>query len=133
MAVPTIASGALRKMLAHARDYGISPAELLAAIDVEPGLADDPDARVPIEKLHAAWNVLLARTPRGDGAVLSAEHYTPGDYGLVGFVVMTSATFSDAFDQFVRYSALWTDEPAFVRADATVRLVHRHRFPDSYI
>jgi AraC-like DNA-binding protein len=131
MAVPTIASGALRKMLAHTGDYGIAPADLLAAIEVEPGLADDPDARVPIEKLHAAWNVLHARRPRDDGAVLSAQQYAPGDYGLVGFVVMTSATFGDAFDQFVRYSGLWTDEPVFVRTDATVRLVHRHRFPDS--
>ena len=131
MAVPTIASGALRKMLVHAAEAGVGAAELCAAIGIEPGVADDPDARVPIDKVHAAWNLLHARMPRDDGAVLSAERYAPGDYGLVGFVVITSATLGDAFDQFVRYSGLWTDEPAFVRAGATVRLAYRHRFADS--
>jgi AraC-like DNA-binding protein len=131
MAVPTIAAGAMRKLLAHCADFGVAPDELLATLELDAAQLADPDARVPIATMHAAWDVLHARIPRGDGAVQSALRYTPGDYGLVGFVVMTSATFGDALDQFVRYSALWTDEPAFVRAGSTVRLEFRHAFVDT--
>ena len=131
MAVPTIASGALRKMVAFATELAIDPAPLLGELGIAPGTLEDPDARVPVAALHAAWDAVVARTPRDDGALLGAQRYAPGDYGLVGFVAMSSATLGDALDQLVRYIGLWTDEPAFARDGATVRAVYRHRFPDS--
>ena len=132
MAVPTIASGALRKLVTHAADeLAIDPTALLAELAIEPAALADPDHRVPIATLHAAWNVVVARVPRADGAVLGAERYAVGDYGLVGFVAMASATLDEAFDHFVRYSGLWTDEPKFARAGTTVRATYRHAFPDS--
>lgn len=132
MAVPTIASGALRKLITHAADeLAIDRATLLAELAVDPAVLADPDHRVPITVLHAAWNAVVARVPRADGAVLGAERYAVGDYGLVGFVVMTSATLDEAFDHFIRYIGLWTDEPKFERAGATVRATYHHRFADS--
>ena len=132
MAVPTIASGALRKLLAHAADeLAIDHAALLDELAIDPAALADPDHRVPIATLHAAWNAVVARVPRADGAVLGAERYAVGDYGLVGFVVMTSATLDEACDHFVRYIGLWTDEPRFTRAGATVRASYRHEFADS--
>ncbi|MGE5180625.1 MAG: AraC family transcriptional regulator [Acidobacteriota bacterium] len=130
MAVPTIASGALRKMLGFVADLGIERGELLGELGVDPAQVDDRDARIPIATLHAAWEALLARAPRADGAALAAERYAPGDYGLVGFVVMTSATLDEALAHFVRYSALWTDEPRFTREGAAIRATYHHRFAD---
>ncbi len=128
--VPTIASGALRKMLAYCGDFGVAPEALLAAIDVDAATVADPDARVPIAKVHAAWETLIARIPRDDGALLCAERYTPGDYGLVGFVVMTSATFRDALGQLVRYIGLWCDDPEFSYDGPILRVAYRYPFPD---
>lgn len=132
MAVPTIASGALRKLITHAADeLAIDRATLLADLAIDPAVLADPDHRVPIALLHAAWNAVVARVPRADGAVLGAERYAVGDYGLVGFVVMTSATLDEAFEHFIRYIGLWTDEPKFERAGATVRATYHHAFADS--
>ena len=70
---------------------------------------------------------MLASAPRVDAAVFGAERYAPGDYGLVGFVAMTSATLDEAIEHVVRYIGLWTDEPGFSRDGSTVRATYRQR------
>ncbi len=130
MAVPTIASGALRKMLGFVDELGLDRGQFLAGVGVDPAQLEDRDARIPVATLHAAWEALLAHAPRGDGATLGAERYAPGDYGLVGFVVMTSVTLDEALAHFIRYSALWTDEPKFTRAGSAIRATYQHRFRD---
>ena len=132
MEVPTIAGGALRKLITHATgELAIDRAALLAELAIDPAALADPDHRVPVATLHAAWDAIVARVPRADGAVLGAERYEVGDYGLVGFVVMTSATLDEACNHFVRYIGLWTDEPKFTRDGATLRVRYHHPFPDS--
>ncbi len=128
--VPTIAVGALRKLLAHCDEHGIDRARLLAAIGVEASSLADIDARVPVATLHAAWDFIVANKGRADGALFAPGYYQPGDYGLVGFVVMTSATFAEALGHFIRFIGLWTDEPRFVLDGTTVRLEFRHAFAD---
>ena len=86
---------------------------------------DDPDVRIALPKLYAAWRIVLARDAVAH-VRLAAESYTPGDYGLVGFVVMTSASAREALGHFVRYSGLRTDDPAFVVDDSIVRTEYRH-------
>jgi AraC-like DNA-binding protein len=118
-------------MLAHCGELSIDGDAMLAAIAIARADLDDPDARVPIAAMHAACDWLAARLPRDDGALLGAERYTPSDYGLVGLVVMTSATVEEALCHFIRYSRLWTDEPLFVRDGTVIRLAYRTAFPDS--
>lgn len=126
---PTIASGVLRKMLAHCSTIGLDGASFLAELDIQPGIADDPDARLPISKVHAVWEKMLALDPNAAQSRFT-EPYTPGEYGLVGFVVMTSSTLDEAFGHFIRYIGLWTDDPLFTRDGTTVRLEYRYPFPD---
>ena len=130
MAVPTIASGAFRKMLASSAEFGVDRATLIAKLELDQAVVDDPDGRLPVAKLHDAWDILLASAPRVDAAVFGAERYEPGDYGLVGFVAMTSATLDEALGHVIRYIGLWTDEPGFSRDGATVRAAYRQRFAD---
>jgi AraC-like DNA-binding protein len=130
MAVPTIASGVLRKMLTYCDKIGLDRATLLAELEVAGSMLDDPDGRLPITKLHAAWERVLAQVPSVADAQFIGEPYTPGEYGLVGFVVMTSATVDEALGHFVRYIGLWTDEPVFTHDGPTIRAAYRHRFPD---
>ncbi len=130
-AVPTIASGAIRKLIDAARDMGADTGVLLAEAGVDPRAVDDRDARVPIVSLHALWNAILRDTPKASTAVFDATPYTPGDYGLVGFVVMNSATLGEALTHMVRYIGLWTDDPAFQLEDGVVSIAYRERFADS--
>ncbi|MFI5302877.1 MAG: AraC family transcriptional regulator ligand-binding domain-containing protein, partial [Polyangiales bacterium] len=130
MTVPTIASGALRKLLTTLAEAGLPSSEVLAELAVEQDIVDDPDGRVPIERLHAAWEIALARAHGADAAIM-APRYEPSDYGLVGFVAMSSATLGEALGHVVRYIALWTDDPAMILDDeGTVRVVYRRRFVD---
>src|SRR5512144_1871313 len=110
MPVPTISSGALRKMVSAAAEAGLPPAKFLAELGLDPRVVDDPDGRIPIDTLHAAWELVFDRIPAARGPV-TADRYTPGDYGLVGFVAMNSATLGEALGHVVRYIGLWTDDP----------------------
>ena len=129
MAVPTIASGALKKLVTTASARGADADALLRAAGVTSEVLDDADARVPITGLHAAWNRWLETHPETEVATTTA--YAPSDYGIVGFVVMSSATLVEGLGHLVRYIGLWTDDPAFVREGSTVRFVYRHPFADS--
>lgn len=129
MAVPTIASGALRKMLAYCERIGMDRRALLVELAIDAGTVDDPDARIPLAHVHAIWERVLEKVPARE-AQFVGEPYAPGDYGLVGFVVMTSPTVDDALAHFVRYIGLWTDEPQFTRDGAVIRASYRQRFPD---
>jgi len=130
--VPTLASGSIRKLASMLTERGLDPAPLLAQAGLDPALLEDRDARVPVVRLHRLWDLVLAATPLTDGALLGAERYAPGDYGLVGFVAMNSATMGEALGHAVRYVGLWTDEPGMtLRDDGTLAVAYRSRFDDS--
>ncbi|MEW5851780.1 MAG: AraC family transcriptional regulator [Myxococcota bacterium] len=123
--VPCISAGAFRKLLDAAEAFGCNVAEVRAAAHVDAKQVDDKDARIPVERLHALWEVVLERVPRADAALVVATHYAPGDYGLVGFVCANCATLGEAMQQMVRFSRLWTDEPGMkLDAEGTVGLVY---------
>ena len=92
MAVPTIAAAVLHKVLANSVKVGVDGAALLAELEIPSSILDEPDARVPIAKVHVAWERLLARVPDVPNPHFMGVELTPGEYGLFGFVVMTSAT-----------------------------------------
>ncbi len=130
MAVPTIASGALRKLLTAASTLGVDRDAVLTQADIPVAVVDDPEGRIPIVKLHAAWEVILAQRPEAKSVFAGAEAYVPADYGVVGFVLMNSATLGEGLEHFVRYSGLWTDEPVFSHDGPTLRFAYRSQFRD---
>ncbi len=128
---PTIASGAIQKLVIAIREMGLDAAPLVAEAGLDLAVAEDRDARVPIEALHRLWNVFVRDAPHAEAAVLNAERYTPGDYGLVGFVAMNSATLGEAVRHMVRFSGLWTDEPVMrLLDDGTLTIAYVAHFED---
>src|ERR1039457_6871848 len=124
---PNIAAVAVGKLIANARDAGVDALPLLAEVGLDARTVDDRDARVPIEKLYDLWTVLFSVLPR-TSALLVAKHYAPGDYGLVGFVTMNSATLGEALGHMVRYVGLWMDDPAMLLDGKVLSVVYRTRF-----
>jgi AraC-like DNA-binding protein len=122
---PTIASGALRKLFSFVREMGFDAEAVRERANVPREVLDDVDARVTISMLHDAWEAVAERIPRDDAALLTAKHYAPGDYGLVGFVAMACPTLDAALEQVVRYVGIWTEEPEFLYDDGVLRLEHR--------
>ncbi len=128
---PTIASGAIRKLTSGPEEWRRDPLPLLLQAGIDPALVADQDARIPLQQLHALWEAVFAVDPRTDGAMLGAERYSPGDYGLVGFVAMNSATLGEAVRHAVRFLGLWTDDPGIeLEGDGTLRVVYRREFED---
>lgn len=128
--IPTIASGALRKLLHALARLGVDAEAVRIASGVDRKTVDDPEGRLPVRSLHAAWTAAGERLRRPDAALLVAEHYVPGDYGLVGFVAMNCATLGDSLVELVRFGALWTDDPSFVlTADDTLAYSYQTSFP----
>jgi len=128
MAVPTITSGALRKLLAVAEEHGTDRGAILRDVGLAPAVVDDPDARIPISTLHRCWELVVAKLP--DLNVEVATAYSVGDYGIVGFVAMNSASLAEALAHCARYVGLWADAPSLVLDGPTMRFEYRHRFAD---
>jgi AraC-like DNA-binding protein len=128
---PTIASGAIEKLLNTVRAEGVDPGPLCAEAALDPAICEDRDARVSLHTLHALWEAALRRIPRHDLALLGAQRYLPGDYGLVGFVCMNAATLGEGCAQLARFLRLWTDDPGVeLRADGRLEVVYRTRFAE---
>ena len=105
---PTISSRALQKLL---RVLGPHADAVRAAAGVDEAVLEDPDGRIAVARLHAAWERALPHFGRGEGPLVVARSYAPSDYGLLGFVSTSSATVGDGLAQFVRFGALWMDDP----------------------
>lgn len=128
---PTIAARALKKLLEVGPELGVEADAAFRQVGFDRAAWDDPDARVPISTLHAIWEIVVARAARPDCALVTARHYVPGDYDLVGFVCMNAATLRAALAHVIRYSRLWADEPTFEFASScNLRLGYRHVFAD---
>lgn len=128
---PTIASGAIQKLIGSLAQRELDVVEVCASIGVTTDVANDPDARLPIALLHDLWEAVLARRPRADLALEIAVKYDLGDYGLVGFVCASAPTFGDALGHLLRYSRLWTDAPWFeLTAPGVVELRYQPPFSD---
>jgi len=129
--VPTIASGALRKILATLTAFDVDPAPICAELGIERSAVDDPDARFPLATYYDLWEAVLRTLPRPGSALLMAQANAPGDYGLMGFVVMNSATVREALGSFARFAGLWTDAAEIrLDEDGTLRVIHRAGFAD---
>ena len=129
MAVPTIASGALKKLVASATELGVGSRRALRRRGSRREHARRRRrACADHDRSTRCGSVARAGAPHDADVEKSA--YAPGDYGLVGFVVMNSATLAQALDHLVRYIGLWTDEPGFERDRATLRCLYRHAFAD---
>lgn len=128
---PAIASGAIAKLLATLPSLDLDPTAVCAAAGFDAHICDDVDARVPLPALHALWEAVMASVRRADIALVVADRYVPGDYGLVGFVAMASPSVGEALRQVERYLRLWTDEPGCrLHGDGVLEVVYRTALPD---
>lgn len=126
----TITSQAVKKMLEALRELGASPAQLSARAGIDLSLCDDKDARVPMARHFALWEAVLEAYGGSDPVFQVARHFTPQDYGLVGFACINSPTLEAGLEQAVRYLALWTDEPRFALAGGALEVHWRGAIAD---
>ncbi|MCU0624156.1 MAG: AraC family transcriptional regulator, partial [Gemmatimonadaceae bacterium] len=99
----TIAVPVLADVAAYLETRGIAAATLLAAADVPPHALADRDSRIPFDAMPRAWDAAERLTGDPDVGLHSAEHPRTGALGILGYVLLTSATVGDALEAAARW------------------------------
>jgi AraC-like DNA-binding protein len=118
--VPTISVGAIAKLLQALPALGVDAAAVCAEARFDPKVVAEREGRVPLSSLYQLWEAVVARLDRADAALVVAQSYSPGEYGLMGFVCMNCATIGEALRQAARYLCLWVSEPGLRIAEPGV-------------
>lgn len=108
----TVSAGFIRTLLdAFAREYGghIQRAAVLAQAGIADGALEAPEARVPVEVVARVWAAVQARTRDRMMGLKVARHVRPGSFGVLGHLLMTSATLGEAFERAAEFAALVGD------------------------
>jgi AraC-like DNA-binding protein len=77
-------------------ELGVSPGRAFAEAQVDPGLFEDPEARIAIEPLGRLFNACVVLTRREDFGLLVGERFNLQALGLLGSLMRHSPTVGDA-------------------------------------
>ncbi len=109
-----VALGALRKLFVALEALGVDVEAVRREIELSPDELAVDTGFVPVATLHRAWAAADRRLDRPDAALFVAGHYSPGDYGLLGFVAMTAGDLRGGLESLARYAPLWVEEPRMI-------------------
>lgn len=86
--------------------HGHPRADVCRAAGIDPGIVQQPNARVPAGFMERLWPLAVQLTGDPDVGLHSAESYNPGALSIVGYVVLSCRTAAEALDRLTRYAPL---------------------------
>ncbi|MBU2511270.1 AraC family transcriptional regulator [bacterium] len=103
---PTATIGLINRLLEITSNLGFDSNDLLAVIDLDVESLQDPNRRVPLEKLFKITEAAVRLT--GDDAlgIHAGESIRPGLFHIVGYIAMNSRTVREALGHYIRYEKL---------------------------
>jgi AraC-like DNA-binding protein len=92
-----------------AASRGVDAARLFGILGITPSQANDPDLRIPIERVFSLWAACMREV--GDPAfpLRVAETVRLERYHVLGFAILTSASARDALERVARFARLVSD------------------------
>lgn len=96
----------VRPILEDAVKAGVAADALCAAVGLDLALLDNPDAHIPFATHVAFWREVVARSGDAYFGIHSGERIQLSSFGVVGYIAVHAATFGEALQRIVRYSAL---------------------------
>jgi hypothetical protein len=93
-------------ILEEAVKAGVAADALCAAVGLDAALFDDPDARIPFPMHVAFWREAAARSGDAYFGLHSGERFQLPTLGVVGYIAAHTATFGEALQRILHYSAL---------------------------
>lgn len=99
----TVLTVSSRALLASCERLGIDTASMLDAVGVDRAVIDDPDGRLPREKVTALWQRAYELSGDPDLALHAAEALKFGAYRVVDYLSGAAATVGDAITQVSAY------------------------------
>jgi len=109
---------------------GVQRATALRAADLSAEKLSDPDARVSPTQVWLLWQKALEITRDPCLGLHLAETVLPSDYGIIGYIVVSSATIRDALLRVNRYHDLLADAVRYSFEERPDGFVLRHGFSD---
>ena len=91
----------------------IDSRKLCEAVGLDVSRLNDPNGRLPIRQLIALYETAARMTNDSDFGLHVGMRTSLRAFGLLGYVVMNSATVGLAFKRLVRYLPIWTDGASF--------------------
>lgn len=88
------------------------PWELTDDVGIAYDQLRQPDARIPLRQLVALYETAARRTRESTLGLRVGAGADPRMYGLIGYIIMNSATLGEALANAARYLPLWTDGAA---------------------
>ncbi|MEE9383077.1 MAG: AraC family transcriptional regulator ligand-binding domain-containing protein [Nannocystaceae bacterium] len=89
--------------------HGVTSRDFCSSAGIDDRALDDRDGRVPISAYYALLERLADRTKNPHIGLAVPRHAAPDDYGLLGFLFLSSASVGEAFDRMLRYQRLVGD------------------------
>ena len=127
-AKPTYAANDLRVFLVALERLGYRPQSLLAAAGLSSAALQDPDARIPCDRFGAVIGSAMRERPLQNLGIRMAAETQIGAFPLLDYLVVTSASVGEGFQQLARYFRLVgapttfdireEEDPILVRASA---------------
>lgn len=99
----------LRNIIYFAASKGASVDELCRTAGITPEFLLKPDEKVAGHLSHKVWRKAEELTEDADIGLHLGEQAHPSSLGLVGFVMLSCETLSEAIEKLIRYTNLLTD------------------------
>lgn len=116
----------LQMILAGASAEGVEPAQLFAAVGLEPDALRliGPDARVPLAIGMRMWHEAVRLTGNEHFGLQLAERLKVSDFAGIGYAVRSSPTVGEGYERVARYLRLMHDDVVLTieHSGATVRV-----------
>lgn len=88
---------------------GLDARCLLVAAGIDPASLDEPDARLPTEKISRLWELAVERSKNPALGLAQYHVVRPASFDVVGYTMLSSANLRGAFDRLVRYLIILSD------------------------
>jgi AraC-like DNA-binding protein len=111
-AVYTTPTSSARNLIAAAPSR-INSLKLCEAVELDASRLNDPNGRLPMRQLIAMYETAARMTNDSAFGLHVGMRTSLRAFGVLGYVVMNSATVGLAFERIARYLPIWTDGASF--------------------
>lgn len=109
MSSRTTSSTWLRGVIETMAAAGLDTDRLLRAVALDPAILLDRQARVPTEKMSLLWRAALEQSGDRGVGLIGADAPLPGNFDIVGYVMLSSRDLREAVHSISRYMRLVSD------------------------
>jgi len=88
---------------------GLDMPALMRAAGIDPAVLDDPDGRVPSDKVSALWTLAVQRSGNPAIGLSAASKAGPGGFDLVGYAMMSVPDLRGVLERICRYVRIVSD------------------------